>query len=241
MTARIRVGTSGWHYKHWLGPFYPDHLPAAEMFPFYAKHFDTVEVNNSFYQLPAPTTLEKWRDDAPAGFCFAVKASRYITHMKKLTAPETGLQKFLPRVEILEDKLRPILFQLPPNWHRNAERLSDFLKALPPGHQYSFELRDQSWHAPEVYRLLGRHNAAFCIYELSGFQSPLEITADFTYIRLHGPHKEAYQGNYTQSSLKTWARRLSEWRRDLKDVYVYFDNDQSGYAARNALTLKNLL
>lgn len=211
------------------------------MFSFYAKHFDTVEINNSFYKLPAPTTLEKWRDDAPAGFCFAVKASRYITHMKKLTAPEAGPQKFLPRVEILEDKLGPILFQLPPNWHRNVERLSDFLEALPQGRQYSFELRDQSWHTPEVYRLLGRHNAAFCIYELSGFQSPLEITADFTYIRLHGPHKEAYQGNYTQSSLKTWARHVREWRRDLKDVYVYFDNDQSGYAARNALTLKNLL
>lgn len=240
MTGNIRVGTSGWHYPHWRGPFYPANLPAAQMLAFYARHFSSVEVNNSFYRLPTLAALGSWRDTTPEGFSFAVKASRFLTHMKKLKDPETGLAKLLPRVEELGEKLGPVLFQLPPHWKCNLERLAGFLAALPRGQRYSFELRDHSWYIPNVYCLLRRHNVAFCIYELSGFQSPLLITADFVYVRLHGP-EGAYQGSYSAASLETWARRLREWSRGLKSAYVYFDNDQGGFAARNALELKRML
>jgi uncharacterized protein YecE (DUF72 family) len=240
MTGNIRIGTSGWHYPHWRGPFYPADLPAGQMLEFYVRHFSSVEVNNSFYRLPTSAALQSWRNTTPNDFCFAVKASRFLTHMKKLKDPETGLAKFLARVEQLGERLGPVLFQLPPRWRCNLERLACFLAALPEGRSYSFELRDPSWHVPNVYCLLGHHNVAFCIYELSGFQSPLQITADFVYVRLHGP-EGAYQGSYSTASLEAWARRLREWGSGLKGVYVYFDNDQAGFAARNALELKRLL
>ena len=210
------------------------------MLSFYAERFDSVEINNSFYRLPNPAALRSWRDLTPAGFDFSVKASRYLTHMKKLKEPRPGLRKFLPRVESLKEKLGPILFQLPPGWQCNPDRLHAFLDALPEKHSYSFEFRDSTWHGQTVYRLLKRFNAAFCIYELAGFQSPTEVTADFVYVRLHGP-SAAYQGRYTRKSLEAWARHISKWRHSSKDIYIYFDNDQAGYAAQNALELKRLL
>jgi len=239
-SCAIHIGTSGWHYQHWRGPFYPTDLPASKMLAFHLCHFDTVEINNSFYRLPTVAALESWRDSAPAGFLFAVKASRYLTHMKKLRDPEIGLINFLPRVEILGDKLGPILFQLPPRWHCNTDRLSAFLDALPKEHRYGFELRDPTWHNRAVYDLLSRCNMAFCIFEFAGFHSPIEITADFTYIRLHGP-LGPYQGSYSLESLAAWARRIEQWQATLKAVYIYFDNDQAGFAAQNALQLKSLL
>jgi uncharacterized protein YecE (DUF72 family) len=210
------------------------------MLSFYVERFDSVEINNSFYRLPDTAALKNWRAITPAGFDFSVKASRYLTHMKKLKEPRPGLKKFLPRVESLKEKLGPILFQLPPGWQCNPDRLQAFLDALPEKHSYSFEFRDSTWHSQTVYTLLKRFNAAFCIYELAGFQSPTELTADFVYVRLHGP-SAAYQGRYTRKSLEAWAGRIAEWRRSLKDIYVYFDNDQAGYAAKNALELKRLL
>jgi uncharacterized protein YecE (DUF72 family) len=161
--------------------------------------------------------------------------------MKKLKDPKSGLSNFLPRAKALGPKLGPIVFQLPPHWSHNNDRLAEFLEHLPKGHRYSFELRDPTWHTPPVYELLSRYNSAFCIYELAGFQSPLEITADFTYIRLHGPKERAYQGRYSRSSLVKWAGRIREWRDELKAVYLYFDNDEAGYAARNALEIRSLL
>jgi len=236
LTARI--GTSGWHYKHWKGPFYPEKLAAARMLEYYQQHFDTVELNNTFYCLPGEAALEDWRDRAPAGFCFAVKASRYLTHMKKLKDAAAGVATFFSRVELLGDKLGPVLFQLPPFWDADPARLDSFLAALPRGHRYAFELRNTTWHRADVYRILTRHEAAFCIYELAGFSSPLERTADFVYIRLHGPGG-AYQGSYTDRALQTWAARIREWKPAA--AYVYFDNDQSGFAAHNALSLKTML
>ncbi|MBV9470584.1 MAG: DUF72 domain-containing protein [Abitibacteriaceae bacterium] len=239
MTAEIRIGTSGWHYGHWLGPFYPADLPTAQMLTHYLRYFDTVEINNSFYRLPELTTFENWREATPENFCFAVKASRYLTHMKKLKDPERGLENLMPRVAGLGEKLGPILFQLPPHWHVNVERLQAFLAALPLTHRYSFELRDTTWHTPEVYEVLRQHNVAFCIYDLAGFQSALEITADFAYIRLHGPGG-AYQGSYSEEALQEWARLIRQWSETLKAIYVYFDNDQAAYAVYNALRLKEL-
>jgi uncharacterized protein YecE (DUF72 family) len=237
----VYIGTSGYHYKHWVGKFYPDGMKPPQMLAFYVKHFDTVEINNSFYRLPSTAAFENWRDSTPKGFCFAVKASRFITHMKKLKDPESGLSNFLPRAEALGTKLGPIVFQLPPHWRCDTERLAEFLEHLPRRHRYSFELRDTTWHTHSVFELLSRYNAAFCIYELAGFQSPLEITADFSYIRLHGPKEKAYQGNYSHTSLVKWASRIKQWREELKAVYLYFDNDEAGYAATNAMELKLLL
>ena len=210
------------------------------MFGFYSQRFSTVEVNNSFYRLPTMTALQHWRDVAPTKFCFAVKASRFLTHMKKLKDPTPGVRKFFRRVETLGRKLGPILFQLPPGWQCNRERLVSFLKTLPRKHRCAFEFRNSTWHTGAIYDVLRRHNTAFCVYELAGFQSPLEITADFAYIRLHGPGG-AYQGRYTEKQLGDWAEQIRHWRRRLQDVYIYFDNDQSGYAARNALELKSML
>lgn len=209
------------------------------MLAHYVQHFDTVELNNSFYHLPKRPALESWRDSTPPGFCFAVKGSRFLTHMKKLKDPEQGLERFLNAVEILEQKLGPILFQLPPNWELDAERLRDFIRLLPADRHYAFEFRNETWNVPQVYELLAKYNIAYCIYDLSGFQSPVEVTADYSYIRLHGPGGK-YQGSYSEAALTKWAEWIRNGRTRLKGVYVYFDNDQAGYAAENAARLKVL-
>ena len=238
--ANIRIGTSGWHYKHWLGKFYPEKLPASKMLTHYCARFDTVEINNSFYMLPKIETLGAWREATPKSFEFAIKASRFLTHNKKLKEPENALNNFLPRAEALGTKLGPILFQLPPKWGLNLDRLSEFLNALPKYHRYTFEFRERSWLAEPVYDLLQKHNAAFCMYELAGFHSPIKITADWTYVRLHGPGGK-YQGSYSDRVLEQWAERIASWNKQLGSIYVYFDNDQAGYAAWNALTLKRMV
>jgi uncharacterized protein YecE (DUF72 family) len=240
MPASYYIGTSGWHYPHWQGPFYPRDLAPAAWLEYYARHFATVEINSSFYRLPSHATARTWKMATPVGFNFAIKASRYITHMKKLRAPRTSLRAFLAVVRALGNKGGPLLFQLPPRWCCNPERLAAFLQALPKKRECAFELRDPSWHNPEVYALLRRYNAAFCIYELAGFESPQVITADFTYIRLHGPAAYAYGGLYSNRALEAWAERIRGWKQ-LRRAYVYFDNDESGYAVRNALALRTLL
>ncbi|MCU1309135.1 MAG: hypothetical protein JWO20_260 [Candidatus Angelobacter sp.] len=238
--AEIRIGTSGWHYKHWLGSFYPEKLPFSKMLQHYWEHFDTVEINNSFYMLPQVSTLEGWRAATPRNFKFAMKASRFLTHNKKLKDPENALNNFLPRAEALGEKLGPILFQLPPKWKVNRERLEELLQTLPTYHRYAFEFREPSWINPEIYDVLRKYNAAFCIYELAGFRSPIEVTADIVYVRLHGPG-DRYQGSYDQKTLAAWAKRIENWAARGKSVFVYFDNDQAGYAAENALTLKRMV
>lgn len=208
------------------------------MLEFYTRHFDTVELNNTFYKLPTEEALNSWRGGTPANFRFALKGSRFLTHMKKLKDAGQGIERFFERATLLGRKLGPAVFQLPPRWGVNVERLEDFLEALPRGHRYAFEFRDESWNRAEVFKLLRRHRAAYCIFDLAGFQSPLEITADFTYIRLHGPGAK-YQGRYGEDALRAWTRRLRDWK--LRAAYVYFDNDQAGYAAQNALRLKQML
>jgi len=236
----IRIGTSGWHYPHWRGVFYPEKLPTSRWLDYYARHFDTVELNSTFYRLPLETGLDTWRESTTKDFRFAAKGSRFLTHMKKLKDPVPGIAKFFERVDRLERKLGPIVFQLPPFWEVNLERLEGFLEALPPRHKYAFELRNPTWHTPEVYRILRRHNAAFCIFEIAGFQSALELTANWTYVRLHGPGG-AYEGSYPDATLHQWADRIRAWQHDLRAVHIYFDNDQSGYAVQNALSLKKRL
>lgn len=240
MSTEVRIGTSGWHYWHWLGPFYPPKLPAGQMLPYYVGLFDTVEINNSFYRLPLESALASWRASTPDNFRFALKGSRYLTHMKKLKDPEPGLERFFQRADLLGEKLGPILFQLPPHWEVDLERLRGFLRALPEGHQYAFEFRNPTWYIQDVYAELQRHNAAYCPFDLGGFQSPIEITADWSYVRLHGPGNK-YQGSYGDEALADWAERIRNWRKELKGVYVYFDNDQAAYAVENALRLRGLV
>lgn len=239
----IHIGTSGWHYDHWSGPFYPQDLPKNQWLDFYAGRFSTIELNNPFYHLPAKKTFENWRKDTPDGFIFSVKASRYITHIKRLKDPQKSLGKFFDRAIGLKEKLGPVLFQLPPNFvagkEENRERLKDFLKALPQKHRYTIEFRDKSWFNEEIYRLLEEHNVAFCIFELDRLLTPKAVTADFVYIRLHGPGGK-YQGKYPQQTLKEWADDFSRWRKGRKDVYCYFDNDDSGYAPQNARELQEM-
>jgi uncharacterized protein YecE (DUF72 family) len=237
--GNIHIGTSGWNYKHWMGTFYPKTIKQSDQFTYYKNIFDTVELNNSFYHLPPIETFKGWNKKSPAQFLFSVKASRYITHMKKLHETDDALDLFLKNAEGLGKKLGPILFQLPPGWKVNIERLETFLQSLPKKHRYVFEFRNDTWYIDEVYTRLRENNCAFCLYELNGHQSPQIITADFVYIRLHGPGAK-YQGSYPKATLKKWADIILDWQNKGIDTYLYFDNDQAGYAAFNAQTLKQL-
>jgi uncharacterized protein YecE (DUF72 family) len=210
------------------------------MLAHYFQHFDTVELNNTFYKLPAQTSLLAWRDSTPPHFHFAVKGSRFLTHMKKLANAQDGLNRFLETVDVLEHKLGPILFQLPPNWEMNVDRLAAFLGLLPRYRRCAFEFRNPTWNTPQTYELLARHNTAYCIFDLNGYLSPLQVTADFSYIRLHGPGGK-YQGSYSDAALKEWARTIDELSKRLDAIYVYFDNDDSGYAPQDALRLHALV
>jgi uncharacterized protein YecE (DUF72 family) len=239
--SKIYIGTSGWHYKHWIGRFYPARSNARQQFEFYSKHFYTVEINNSFYKLPPRTVFEDWYEHSPKKFLFAVKANRFITHMLKLTRPQETIARLFGSIDALKEKLGPILFQLPPKWKVNITRFKEFLGSLPKGYRYAFEFRNETWYHEEIYQLLQEYNCAFCIYELAGHLSPLKVTADFVYLRLHGPTNFKYQGSYNNAALKKWAKQCSAWQKEKRDVYVYFDNDQEAYAAFNALTLKELV
>ncbi len=237
---KIHIGTSGWHYDHWYRAFYPEGLPKESFLSHYGEHFKTVEINNSFYRLPGKKTLETWRKTVPAGFVFAVKGSRYITHMKKLKDAEDALSALLERIRVLGEKLGPVLFQLPPRWTFNPRRLESFLERLPAEGRFAFEFRDPSWHDRAACELLKNHNAAFCIYDLAGRQSPREVTADFVYVRLHGPG-DAYRGKYGASALSGWAGAFATWTAQGKEIFCYFDNDEAGYAVENALSLQAMV
>jgi len=231
--GHIHIGTSGWSYEHWKGAFYPEGLPGKQMLEYYAQQFRSVEINSSFYHLPEQQTLQHWCECTPRDFRFTVKASRYITHMKKLRDPQKTVPAFLDRISLLGDKLGPVLFQLPPRWHFNAERLSAFLDSLSNEFRYAFEFRDQSWLNRQTFELMAQHDVSFCIYELEGFISPDEITTDHIYVRLHGPG-EAYQGSYSPQTLAMRAETFTDWAHRGYTVWCYFDNDQCGYAVKNA-------
>lgn len=236
----MQVGTSGWHYPHWKGNFYPPDLPATHWLTFYGEQFHTVEVNNSFYQLPGEETYRQWYSATPPDFTFAVKASRYITHMKKLTDPQASTAKFFEQVFSLKEKLGPILFQLPTHWGSNPERLDAFLAALPGEGRYAFEFRDPSWLIPSIREVLAKYGAAQCIYNFNRLTTSKELTAEFVYVRLHGPGGP-YQGKYSLAELDEWAQEISNWVAQKRTVYCYFDNDTAGYAPQNALELVNRL
>ncbi len=236
----ISIGTSGWSYPHWKGAFYPDDLRCDQFLPYYAQRFSTVEINNVFYQLPDTKNLRRWRDSVPDSFCFSVKASRYITHVKRLADSTESLKLLLHRLDLLQPKLGPLLFQLPPRWRFDEERLASFLRTLGSEHRATFEFRNSTWFRDETYDLLAKHRASFCIYDLAGTTSPKVVTTDFVYIRLHGP-AGPYRGQYHPSELRRWAIACSKWATQGCRVYCYFDNDDRGYAPQNALCLRSML
>ena len=235
------IGTSGWNYDGWKGDFYPEKIGQARMLEEYAKTFGTVEVNGTFYSLPKAKTVKDWVDRTPRDFCFSVKGSRYITHMKKLKDPREPLDNLNGILEAFGDKLGPVLFQLPPNWNVNIDRLKDFLKALSGDFRYTFEFRDKSWLCQEVYDLLNKHEAALCIYDYEQYLSPEEVTTDFVYLRLHGPEKQAYKGSYKDDVLEDHAGKCRSWVEDGKAVYCYFDNDEKACAPKDAQRMEKLL
>ena len=239
--GRCFIGTSGWSYKHWRGPFYPsDMAKGIEQLRFYAERFDTVEVNGTFYRLIEVETLRRWREQTPEGFVFACKGSRFLTHIKRLKDTAQGPARFFERVDALEDKLGPVVFQLPGRFRPDRDRLVTFIQALPAGHRYAFEFRDPAWFLPEIFEALAQRDVALCLYEFAGREAPLEVTASFVYIRLHGP-EGPYQGSYSDPALQTWAERIRGWSGKGLDVYCYFDNDDRGFAPKDALRLNELL
>jgi uncharacterized protein YecE (DUF72 family) len=240
MSERLWVGTSGWAYSHWRGIFYPRDMPRTQWLAHYAERFCTVELNNSFHRLPSETAFRRWASAAPPGFCYAVKASRYLTHMKKLREPEEPLQRFLERTRLLGDKLGPILYQLPPRWRCNITRLRAFLAYLPRDLVHVLEFRDPSWITEEVLAALREHNTGFCVIAHPQIPSPIVATARTVYVRLHGA-KTLDASRYAEDELRRWAWQLQEALADDHEVYVYFNNDAYGYAIENAQRLAELV
>jgi uncharacterized protein YecE (DUF72 family) len=234
----VHVGCSGWNYRDWRERFYPKGLPARRWLEHYAQSFDTVEVNNTFYRLPSTKAVAGWVEQTPDDFVIAVKASRYLTHMKRLTDMGRGVKLFYERIEPLVEspKLGPVLWQLPENFHRDDDRLASALEHLPGG-RHCFEFRHRSWFVPEVYALLRDGGAALVIGDdpERPFQEH-EMTADWTYVRFHRGSR-GRGGNYSDRELGTWRRRIAAWRRRV-EVFAYFNNDWNAYAVRNALKLK---
>jgi uncharacterized protein YecE (DUF72 family) len=233
----VRIGCSGWSYAHWRGVVYPDGLPQRRWLEHYATLFGTVEVNTTFYRLPRRAAVSSWVETTPAGFLFAVKASRYLTHVRRLRDPARGIERFYARIEplVASGKLGPVLWQLPENFHRDDERLAEALDAFPAG-RHCVELRHASWFAPDVYALLRERGVALVIGDHPGrpFQAR-ELTADWTYVRFHHGSR-GRRGNYSGRELDTWARRIRAWGRRA-DVFAYFNNDWEGFAVRNARAL----
>jgi uncharacterized protein YecE (DUF72 family) len=233
------IGTSGWQHDPFAGRFYPDDLATSDRLSFYAETFDSVEVNNTFYQSPDEETLHAWRAQTPDDFTFAVKANQYITHFKKLKDPAEPVQNLYRNVEPLGDRLGPILFQCPPNWHQNLERLHAFLETLSSDYRHVFEFRDPTWLNEGTTEALAAHDAAFCIYDFGDRETLRTVTTDWAYVRLHGAG-EKYRGRYADAALDDWAGTIADWRAEGRDVYVYFNNTAGeGHAPHDAQRLRD--
>ncbi len=258
--CKIFIGASGWQYGDWAdGVFYPPDLSNKDWLKYYSEHFKTVEVNASFYHQMSAKTYAKWRETTPKDFIFSVKISRYLTHIKKLNEPSEPWQRFIENAKELKEKLGPILVQLPPNFKANAEKLEKFLKiavntptpSYPPplaggGIQIALEARNESWFCDEIYRILKKYNAAMVLADnhgsplFGGIDSQVPLTADFIYIRMHGP-AGLYSSKYTAKHLRNLADKIRAWKKKAREIYVYFNNDTEGYAVENAAMLAKLL
>lgn len=232
--GKLRIGTSGYQYNDWRGRFYPKTLPKSAWFAHYAERFDAVEINATFYRLPEAATFERWRDAAPKGFCYALKFSRYGTHLKRLKDAADTIGLFIGRARLLGPSLGPILVQLPPRWRVNADRLAGFLESTPRQYRWAVELREPSWLCEDIYALLRKHRAALCIHDLIA-RHPRVRTTNWVYLRFHG---DDYAGSYSPQALSAAARRIRKHLADGYDVYAFFNNDIGGHAVRNAADLR---
>ncbi len=239
--GKVWIGTSGWNYGHWRGRFYPIDLPEKRWLEFYAERFDTVELNSPFYRIPSEASFKSWYRRTPEGFVFSVKASRLITHVRKLRQAQQELEWFFSVVYALGEKLGPILFQTPPSLRADLKLLEDFLSCLPKGHRYAFEFRHPSWFDVKVYELLEAFGATLCVADSPRYPKEEVVVGPFLYLRLHGS-KRLYASLYSPEELEKWADFIRfAFKRGVKEVFCYFDNDYEAYAVRNALELKELL
>jgi len=238
--ADIRIGCSGWNYRHWRSAFYPQGLPVKRWFSFYAEHFDTVEINNSFYRLPKAETFDAWRDQAPPGFRYAVKANRFLTQAKKLKDCEEPVARMMAPVRHLGGTLGPILYQLPPRFRINLERLETFLELLPEDIPHVFEFRDRSWLTDETLALLDRHGASFCAHDMPGLATERWAVGPIAYVRFHGGGGK-YWGRYPDETLLGWTDWMADQARNGRPVWAYFNNDADAAAIQDALTLKAMV
>jgi uncharacterized protein YecE (DUF72 family) len=239
----IEVGTSGWQYDHWRGDFYSEKLPKSRWFEHYASIFSTVELNNSFYRQPKSATWERWQDQAPAQFCYAIKANRFITHIKRFRDGEDPIERFLDGAERLKSHLGPVLFQAPPNFEKTDEnlgRLDEFFSLMPRRVRSVLEFRHPSWYDDETYELLRRRQVSFCIHDMTKLETPVVTTGPIAYLRFHGSGAR-YGGNYSDEMLGDWAKRIRSLSHHVEGVWCYFNNDIGGHAPRNALTLREML
>lgn len=240
MAGAIHIGCSGWNYRHWRERFYPPKMPVRLWYEHYAATFSTVELNTSFYHLPKPETFEKWRDQAPPGFRYAVKAPRFITHMKKLKECTEPVDDFLSRARKLGTAIGPILYQLPPKWLCNPERLCEFIALLPRDLTHVFEFREMSWISEDILGLLDEEGMSFCVHDMPGSTTPRWASGPIAYIRFHGGEGK-YWGRYSDEGLLGWTDWIVEQSRAGRDVWAYFNNDIDAHAIDDALTLRAMV
>ncbi len=234
------IGTSGWHYNHWKGVFYPQTIPQSGWLAYYSTFFSSVELNNSFYRLPSGEVFAKWKEITPEEFIFAAKVSRYITHIKRLKTVDDQLKKFVENAACLNNKLGPLLYQLPHNMKRDNDLLENFLRILPQDYQHVFEFRNSTWFNDTIFAMLEKYGAGICIYDMPGSTCPVIATGNIGYIRFHGSGT-LYSGNYTDKELYIWAKRIEEISKTVSVVYIYFNNDAEGHAVRNAEKISGIL
>jgi uncharacterized protein YecE (DUF72 family) len=238
--SELRVGTSGWQYEHWKGRFYPKDLPTAKWLHHYAGYFDTVELNNPFYRQPERKTFEKWRRAVPDGFVYAVKLNRFITHIKRLAVERDSIDRSYGTMAGLGPKLAVVLVQLPPRMKFDEERADRFFSLVAPRwRRHALEPRDASWFTEDALAYLRRRKVALVIGETPHWPTHVAVTADFVYLRFHGPERR-YGSDYSDEALREWAVRIRAWRGEGRDVFAYFNNDELGYAPKNALRLREL-
>ena len=236
----FNIGTSGWSYAGWLGNFYPEKIKSNLILPYYATLLDSVELNNSFYQIPKEKNVKVWAEITPDHFIFSCKANRYITHFKKLDDTTETVEKLLNAFSHFEEKLGPILFQFPPYWSIDLPTFKTFIEHLPKQYLYTFEFRHKSWFCDELYELLHQHELSLCFYNHKMYRSPEIVTGQFIYIRMHGPNEDAY-GAYEDSTLMEYAQKFINWRKEGKAVYCYFDNDEKANAPKDAQRMRKIL
>lgn len=237
---QVRIGTSGWHYAGWIGPFYPKATPKKAMLAAYAERFSTTEINASFYRVPSAATVETWREGTPDGFLFAWKASRFVTHFKQLKDVGENVAFIVDRMAALGDTFGPVLWQLPPRMKADRERLARFLAELPRDRHHAVEFRNPDWFSEAVLRCLSNAGVALCLSDHADAPAPWEVTADHVYIRPHGPGGR-YEGRYEEATLGDWAGRIVDWQGEGRAVYCYFDNDVKSAAPFDAMSLRDMV